>query len=140
MARVMVTGAFGTIGRWVLRELLRRGHEVTVFELDTPRSRKTAKEFPNVRVAWGDLRDAALVKSAVSGHEYVIHMAFILTPTTERDPEGSRAVNVGGTANIIAAAEAQPTPPRLLFCSSVEVFGKNRHLGGPRKITDPVSA
>jgi nucleoside-diphosphate-sugar epimerase len=140
MARVLVTGGFGTIGRWVLRELLGKGHEVTTLELDTPRTRKIARELPSVRVAWGDLRDAKSVAAAVKGQDYVVHMAFILTPRTEMDPEGARAVNIGGTTNVIAACEAEAKKPRLLFCSSVEVFGKNRHLDGPRKITDPVQA
>jgi hypothetical protein len=38
MARVMITGGFGTIGRWVLRELRRQHYHVTVFDLGTPRS------------------------------------------------------------------------------------------------------
>src|SRR5262249_54042265 len=87
MARVLVTGGFGTIGRWVLRALLERGHDVTTLELDTPRTRKIAREMPRVRVAWGDLRDAASVAAAVKGQEYVVHMAFVLTPHTEIDPE-----------------------------------------------------
>ncbi|APR81169.1 UDP-glucose 4-epimerase [Minicystis rosea] len=140
MARVLVTGGFGTIGRWVLRELLKKGHSVTTLELDTAAGRKAARSLPDVRVVWGDLRDARSVREAVKEQEYVIHMAFILTPRTEEDPEGARAINVGGTTNVIAACEAEARPPRLLFCSSVEVFGKNRHLPGPRRITDPVSA
>ena len=140
MAKVLLTGAFGTIGRWVLRELLKQQHTVSVFELDTPRSRKVARAFPQVRAIWGDLRHADAVQAAVVGHDYVIHMAFILTPATELDPQGAHAVNIGGTTHVIAACQAQPVPPRLLFCSSVEVFGKNRHLPGPRRITDPVQA
>lgn len=140
MARVLVTGAFGTIGRWVLREMRRQGHEVSAFELDTPKGRKAARDFPAVRAVWGDLRDAASVEAAVRGHDYVVHMAFILTPATELDPKGAEAVNVGGTQAVLDACLAQPARPRLLFCSSVEVFGKNRHLPGPRRITDPVQA
>lgn len=140
MARVLVTGGFGTIGRWVLRELLKKGHAVTTLELDNAAGRKTARAFPDVRVVWGDLRDPRSVAEAVKGQDYVVHMAFILTPRTEEDPEGARAVNVGGTENLLTACEAEAKPPRFLFCSSVEVFGKNRHLPGPRRITDPVSA
>lgn len=140
MARVLVTGGFGTIGRWVLCELLSKGHTVTTLELDTAASRKAARSIPGARVVWGDLRDPPSVAEAVKDQDYVIHMAFILTPRTEEDPEGARAINVGGTTNLITACEALAAPPRFLFCSSVEVFGKNRHLPGPRRITDPVSA
>jgi nucleoside-diphosphate-sugar epimerase len=140
MSRILVTGGFGLVGRWVVRELLARRHEVVVLELDTPRNRKSAREFPSLDVVWGDLRDTRAVGSAVAGCDTVVHMAFVITPHTERDPVGSEAINVGGTRNIIAACEAQAKPPRLLFTSSVEVYGKNRHLPGPRRIDDPLHA
>jgi len=136
MAKVLLTGGLGTIGRWTLRELERQGHETAVFELDTPQNRQWAAKFPRIRFLWGDLRDEQAVKSAVVGHDVVIHMAFVLTPKTERDPNGSRAVNVGGTRNILSACQDQSNPPRFLFCSSVEVFGHHRHVPGPRRITD----
>lgn len=139
MARVLVTGAFGTIGRWVLTELARQGHEVTVLELDTRRNRGISRRRA-VRVIWGDLRDPAPVAAAVAGQDVVLHMAFILPPASERDPDRARAVNLGGTRNLLAACAAQARPPRFLFCSSVEVFGKNRHLDGPRRVDDPVQA
>lgn len=140
MARVLVTGAFGTIGRWVLDELARQGHDVTVLELDTPRTRKVAGRRASVRVVWGDLRDPAAVQRAVAGQDVVLHMAFVLPPASERDPAGARAINVGGTQNLLSAALAEPRRPRFLFCSSVEVFGKNRHRPGPRGVADPVQA
>lgn len=139
MARVLVTGAFGTIGRWVLDELERQGHSITVLELDNPRTRRIAGQRA-ARVVWGDLRDPAAVRAAVAGQDVILHMAFVLPPASERDPEGAREINLGGTRNLIAAAQAEPRPPRLLFCSSVEVFGKNRHKDGPRRVEDPVEA
>lgn len=139
MARVLITGGLGTIGRWVLDELARAGHETTVLELDTRRNRKRARARA-IRLVWGDLRDPRAVAEAVAGQDLVIHMAFVLPPASEREPDHAEAINIGGTSNIIAACQAQPTPPRLLFCSSVEVFGKNRHLPGPRRVDDPVSA
>jgi UDP-glucose 4-epimerase len=139
VARVLITGAFGTLGRWVLAELARQGHDTTVLELDNRRNRGIARRSW-VRVVWGDLRDPAAVAEAAAGQDVVIHMAFVLPPASERDPEGARAINVDGTRHVIAACRAQARPPRLLFCSSVEVFGKNRHLAGPRRVDDPVAA
>lgn len=139
MARVLVTGAFGTIGRWVLDELERQGHQITVLELDNPRNRRLARQR-ELTVIWGDLRDPASVAEAIADQDVVIHMAFVLPPASEREPERAKAINVEGTRNVIAACQAQAAQPRLLFCSSVEVFGKNRERPGPRRIDDPVSA
>ncbi len=140
MAKVLVTGGFGTIGRWLLAALQHQGHQVSVLELDTPRTRKQAANWPAVQAHWADLRDPQAVAKAVEGHEVVIHMAFVLTPFTERDPQGTHAVNVGGTQNVLAACAVATSSPRLLFCSSVEVFGHNRHLPGPRSIQDAPKA
>lgn len=133
----MITGGLGTIGRWVLRELRRQHHDVTVFDLDTPRNRGRGREFTDINICWGDLRDAGQVIRATASQDVVLHMAFVLPPATERDPQGTVATNVGGTRHVIAGCLAQPKPPRLLFCSSGEVFGRTRDLSPPRRITDP---
>jgi nucleoside-diphosphate-sugar epimerase len=137
MARVMITGGFGTLGCWVLRELGRQHHDVTVFELDTPHNRVRAREFTELEVHWGDLRDPEQVAASIASQDLVLHLAFVLPPAAERDPEGAYAVNVGGTRHLIARCQAQARPPRLLFCSSAEVFGRTRHQPPPRRITDP---
>ncbi len=137
MAKVLVTGGFGTIGRWVLRETLRQKHDVTVFELDTPRNRALAGEHPGLRAVWGDLRDAVAVAAAVAGQDYVVHLGCVLPPMAEVDPEMAHAVNVGGTQHVIDACRAAPQKPRLLHASSGEVYGATRHLAPPRTIAEP---
>jgi len=137
MSDVLITGGFGLIGRWVLREMRRQGHKVTVFELDNPRNRKIAREFADMRIIWGDLRDANALRSATTGQAYVLHLGFVLPPAAEEAPEIAKAVNEGGTQNVIDACKAQPKPPRLLFGSSGEVYGATRHLSPPRRIGEP---
>jgi nucleoside-diphosphate-sugar epimerase len=137
MARVLVTGGFGLVGRWVLRELLRQKHTVSIFELDSVRNRRLAKEFTDVRVVYGDLRDAIAIAEATKDQEYVIHLACVLPPMAENDPTMAFAVNVGGTQNVLDACLAQRKPPRLVHGSSGEVYGATRHLEPPRRIGDP---
>ena len=136
MARVLVTGGFGTIGRWVVREMQAQQHDVTVLELDTPRNRKLAREFTNIRLSWADLRDAAAVAGAVAGQDYVVHLACILPPLADTDPDMAHKVNVGGTQHVIDACLAQAKPPRLIHGSSGEVYGATRHLVPPRTIDE----
>ncbi len=136
MARVLITGGFGTIGRWVVREMQAQNHDVTVLELATPRNRKIAREFTSIRLIWGDLRDVAAVADAVAGQEYVVHLACILPPLADTDPDFAQTVNVGGTQHVIDACRAQPMPPRLIHGSSGEVYGATRHLAPPRTIDE----
>ncbi|MBN2152326.1 MAG: NAD-dependent epimerase/dehydratase family protein, partial [Candidatus Lokiarchaeota archaeon] len=54
--RILVTGGFGNVGMSVIRELLDRGHDVVVFELDTKRNRNISRRFKGkVVLVWGDL-------------------------------------------------------------------------------------
>lgn len=137
MASALVTGGFGLVGRWVVPELARSGHTVTVFEQDSPANRRHAASLEGVTTRFGDLRDAAAVAAAVSGNEYVVHMGCVLPPRAEEDPETAKAVNVGGTANILAACRAAPKAPRLVHISSGEVYGATRHLPPPRRVGEP---
>src|SRR5207249_1363923 len=53
-------------------------------------------------------------------------------------PEVTRATNIGGTRNVIAALQALPRPPRLVYSSSAGLFGPTGHLPPPRTAADPV--
>ncbi len=142
--RVLVTGAFGNIGQAVLEALLHHGHQVTALDVPTPRNRRVARRFgPGLTVRWGDIRDAAAVRQAVAGQEVVVHLAFVIPNLSatgkgsEEAPQWAYAVNVGGTRHLIAALEAQPKPPRLIFTSSLHIYGRTQHLPPPRRVSDP---
>jgi len=143
--KVLLTGAFGNVGRCTLDELLGQGHQVRCFDLDSPANQKTARAYPKgIEVMWGDLRRPEDVARAVSGQEVVVHLAFIIPKLSatglesEKCPDVARAINVGGTRNLIAAMEAVSPAPRLLFTSSLHVFGLTQDWPPPRTCADPV--
>lgn len=75
MTRVLVTGGAGTIGRAVVKRLLRDGdHEVRVSDQRTPPSWMDGQ----VEVHTGDLRDQAQADAATAGCSHVIHLAAIV--------------------------------------------------------------
>ncbi|MFX1280363.1 MAG: NAD-dependent epimerase/dehydratase family protein, partial [Promethearchaeota archaeon] len=67
-----------------------------------------------------------------------IHVAAIIPPLADKKPKFAKAVNVGGTANIIEAMKKQPLNPKLIFTSSVAVYG-DRIKEPLIQITDPVN-
>ena len=77
---------------------------------------------------------------ASAGVDTVIHLAAMIPPAADEQPDRARAVNVDGTANIIAACRAQPEPPRLLFTSTFDVHGFTLDKPPPRHVDDPVMA
>jgi len=137
--RVLLTGAFGNVGTNVVRELLAQGYAVQCFDLPTRVNRKSARQFAGqVEVVWGDIRREADVVAAAVGQEVVIHLAAIIPPLSEIRPDWSRSVNVGGTRHILSAIMAQPTPPRLIYASSVALFGRDQDPPLVRSVSDPI--
>ncbi len=92
--RVLVTGATSMIGRNAVEELLRRGHTVNVLQ-------RGATDLP-VTVFRGDIRDAALVRSAVEGCDVVVHAAARVGLVGSYDDFYD--TNVVGTTNVLDAA------------------------------------
>ncbi len=81
----------------------------------------------------GDVRDPAAVATLVEGAEVVVHAAAALPIQASR--ESIFAVNVGGTANVLAAA-LEGGVRRVVFVSSTAVYGvPERH---PIVETDPL--
>lgn len=143
--KVLLTGAFGNVGVSTLEELLRQGHTVRCFDLRTPANERTARRYAGrIEVVWGDLRILDEVVAAVQGVAVVLHVAFIIPKMSatgiesELRPDWAEAVNVGGTRNLIAAMQAQPVPPKLVFTSSLHVYGRTQHLPPPRTADEPI--
>ena len=136
--RILVTGAFGNVGEVVLREMVRAGHIVRGLDVWTARNRRTARRSDGVQAWWGDVRNSSIVAAAVAGMDAVVHLAAVLPPESEGDPEFAREVNVEGTRNLIDAMASQSRPIRLVFSSSVAVFGHTQDQPPPRRSTDPV--
>jgi nucleoside-diphosphate-sugar epimerase len=131
--KVLLTGAFGNLGSLVASTLLERKRQVLAFDVPSRINRKISRGFegdPNVEIVWGDIRDPDRVASLVHRVDAVVHLAAIIPPFSERNPELARAVNVGGTEHIVRAIETAARPPLLIFGSSISVFGP-RKQGAP---------
>jgi nucleoside-diphosphate-sugar epimerase len=97
-----LTGASGVLGRRLLMELVRDGHELVSFD--------------------ADIRDADSVQDWVEGLDAVVHAAAIVAVrTVEERPSDAIAVNVGGTANI-ANAVAKSKRCGLVYLSTCHVY------------------
>ncbi len=122
--KVLLTGAFGNVGLSTLKELIKRNHDIRVFDIRTKRNKRLANKYnEEIEVVWGDLRNYNDVEKAISDRELVIHVAAIIPPLADKKPKFAESVNVGGTSNIIEAMGYQPNKPKLIFTSSVSVYG-----------------
>ncbi len=128
--RVFITGVTGSMGGAGLEKLLSRGDKFDVVTLARPskKNRKALKPFAGregIEIVWGDLRNYDDVLKCVTGADIVLHVAALISPEADRDPELARAINVGSTRNIVEAIKSQPHPDeiRLVYIGSVAMTG-----------------
>jgi UDP-glucose 4-epimerase len=112
--KILVTGGSGSVGKYIVDELLTRHHSVGVLDVIAPKQQ--AVLFHKV-----DILQLADVLSAVKGYDAIIHSAGIPHPL-EDSAERVFRVNVNGTFNILEAA-AQHGIKKVVFTSSESTLG-----------------
>jgi nucleoside-diphosphate-sugar epimerase len=130
--RVLVTGGAGFIGSHLVEALLARGAAVRVLDnLETGRIENLAAVRNRIELIEGDIRDREACRAACRGAAFVFHEAARgSVPRSLADPAGTIEVNVGGTANVLAAAR-EAGVARVVYASSSSVYGESRTL--PRR-------
>jgi len=128
--RVLITGGYGFIGAWIIRNLLASGDEVWVFDLreDARRLRLVLPESEVAKVTFvqGDVCDLKALSAAIAAHQisHIIHLAGLQVPTCRADPLLGAKVNVLGTLAVFEAVKAAGAQvKRLVYASSAAVFG-----------------
>lgn len=150
--RVFVTGHSGFKGTWMTAVLLESGAHVVGFSLpehnDPTNVIRGTSLRAEVEEVDGDIRDFEVLAQALSGAspDLVIHMAAqALVGASYRDPIGTIATNVLGTAHVLEAARRSTGARAILSVASDKCyendergrpFSESDALGG----TDPYSA
>ena len=124
-AHVLITGGAGFIGTALTARLAEDNH---VRVLDILRRNALSKagldRHPNVELIVGDVRDMTAVRRAVTGSDYVIHMASIAgVDTVLKNPVLTMEISIEGTMNVLRAANDCTGIKRVIDFSTSEVFG-----------------
>ncbi len=126
--RIVITGGCGFLGRRVALRLLDRGtasgpvEELVLFDNSPP-----ALPLPEDRrlsVVTGDIADRETVARLIApGTDAVFHLAAIVSGQAEADTDLGYRVNLDGTRAVLDACRALGTAPKLIFASSLAVYG-----------------
>jgi len=115
----LVTGASGFIGRRLVMELARRGHETACLVRPTSRT-APLRDLP-VEFVLGDLGNPDSLARAVEGRDYVFHLAGVIQAVDEPAFETANAL---GTRNLVnACLRAEPGVKRFVYVSSIAAAG-----------------
>jgi nucleoside-diphosphate-sugar epimerase len=128
--RIVITGGLGMLGTELARRLraTRPGDELVL--LDMPAALAPPDDLADLLVLRGDIRDAALLGEALAAPEVaVVHLASVVSGGAERDFDAALEVNLDGGRALVAACRAHGGAPRLVFTSSLAVFGGELALG-----------
>ena len=140
--QVVITGGAGMLGKKLAKKLLERGTlagpdgtQRTIDKLvlmdiaeapDIPKDKR-------VSFVAGQVYDPELMRKLISGDtNSVFHFAAVVSAGAEADFDLGYKVNLDGTRVVLEACRALKTPPRVVFTSSVAVYGGDM----PPVITD----
>ncbi|MCC7355274.1 MAG: SDR family NAD(P)-dependent oxidoreductase [Anaerolineae bacterium] len=140
---ILVTGGAGFIGANLVRQLLGRGHQVTVLDNLATGKQEYLAGLP-VEFIKGDILDVDLVNQVVRGHAGIVHLAAQTgVPGSLADPRRDCEVNVTGTLNLLeavrATADDRQQTVRLVFASSNAPLGRQTPPATEDKAPLPIS-
>jgi nucleoside-diphosphate-sugar epimerase len=129
--KVLVTGGGGFLGYRLAQALLKKGTlsdaagveqaiaRITLFDMAFPENADARLECVK-----GDLNDEDCVEAVLGGGvDAIFHLASVVSGAAEADFDLGMRVNLDGTRGLLDACCKQARPPRLVFTSSLAVFG-----------------
>ncbi|WP_292937806.1 D-erythronate dehydrogenase [Noviherbaspirillum sp.] len=130
--QVLITGGAGLLGAKLAKRLLERGTLANAAGQQTPITRITlldvvpAQGFsdPRVQVVSGDIADESVINAVLTPEtQSIFHLAAIVSSHAEADFDLGMRINFDATRLILERARKNGNRPRVVFTSSVAVFG-----------------
>lgn len=125
----LITGGAGFIGSHLVKELLRLGQRVRVLDnFSSGRRENLAGVEEQIQLITGDIQDTAAVRQAITGADYVLHHAALVSVAESMEkPLETMQINVQGTALILEESRRAGVK-RVVFASSSAVYGNGEKL------------
>ncbi len=146
--KVIITGGAGFIGLQLARRLTALGSltgpsgkpekidELLLFDVVAPPARPAGLDDRAKFVA-GEIADKATVKKLFDRPDLsVFHLASVVSGGGELDFDLAMRVNLDGNLHVLESARALGSKPRVVFASSIAVFGGKampKHVGDATK-------
>jgi GDP-4-dehydro-6-deoxy-D-mannose reductase len=145
--KYLITGITGFLGPHLANLLIDQGHEVYgLVRIRNGRENDIrdivpVEKFEKIRFVYGDLSNLRALQGVFRETKFdgVFHLAGQTHPPTSfKDMPGTWEANVTGSVNLITAITDYQPQTKLLFCSTVEVYGNTGIDEHKLKETDPL--
>ena len=129
--KVAIIGGYGFLGRRLAQRLLQRGHLIgkngeaeDIDELILIDQIKPDKAMEGVTSLIGDISEPGFIAQVIDDEvDSIFHLAAIVSSAAEADFDLGMQINLDATRALLDHFRQLPTPPRLVFSSSIAVFG-----------------
>ncbi|MBO6946455.1 MAG: NAD-dependent epimerase/dehydratase family protein [Rhodospirillales bacterium] len=135
--KIVITGGTGFLGRLIAERALDRGDNVTLFDIAIPPDGLGALEGRAEMIA-GDIADNEMVARVIEKSDAVVHLASMVSAGSEADFDAAMRVNIDGGRAVLDAARANGPHTKVLFTSSLAIFGSQAMPARVDGMTRPV--
>lgn len=124
MKKILITGAAGTIGLLLIKNLLAEGkYEITVLDLKNKNSVSKLKRYrKRINVVYGDILNRNMVEPLIKESDIVIHLASCLPPLAEMKKGLSDIIEFKGTENLVRAINYYNPSCHIIYASSTSLY------------------
>ncbi len=129
--KVFVTGGTGFIGSYVVTELLKHGHTVTIFARN-PTKVVAFQGNPSIEIVQGWLTDRDVIKFAMTGADALIHIALGWGDTAVAMLQADTLPSV-----FLFETAAQVGVQHVIYTSSIAAIGDHRDVLNEQTSTRP---
>ncbi len=140
-----MTGVSGHMGAEVLKQCMELADAELIRVLLSARKRNNKlvkrlkkKYGARLEVVRGSVSNRIACAELVRGADYVVHMAAVIPPRSDADPEASYECNTSGAVALIDAVKAASPQPSYIHISTVALYGNRNEKHPYGRVGDPL--
>lgn len=127
--KILVTGGAGFVGSHIVDELVKKGAAVTILDnLETGKKENLKDRLNSIKFIKGSVINYRLVRSLIRKSEIVFHLAVHHMTRSIEHPEEDFRTNALGTFNVLRAAKESRHIRKIVYTSSVSIYGNSPDL------------
>ena len=121
--KIFITGGAGYAGSCLVPELLKKGYEVTVYDIMYYTDKYLPKNNPKLKIIKGDIRDNNKIYETSKNHDVFVHLACISNDNSfALDEKLSTSINLDAFEPMVKSAKKAGIK-RFIYASSSSVYG-----------------